>query len=239
MNFRQLLKWLLFGFIFCLIYYWSCSYYPGLFGYHEFHYTQEKYKIELNNINTQRINLKEEYLISKNKSKTLQKASVVFQDQIDLNLFPYWFGTDYDFYGTTLKPGKGEIACGYFVTTLLQDMGFKLDRVGLAKMASEKMIQSLIQEKHIKRYSNKNLSTVLKDINYNGKGIYIIGLDTHTGFLIHDGDDIYFIHASGRYPWQVIEEIAEESEVLHQSLYRVTGQLNKDDRFIKNWLFND
>ncbi len=227
------------GFVFVsIIYYFICQYFPGLPGYHQFHFTPEKYNSELNRINSSRKKLNEEFNLSIDKKKTLQKTAHLFQDELDMNLFPYWFGTDYDFYGKTEIPGKGEIACGYFVTTLLEDMGLKIDREALAKMASEKMIQELVQAKHIKRYSNQPLGKVISDIEFNGKAVYIIGLDTHTGFIIHNGENIYFIHASGRHPWQVIEEEVIDSKVLNKSKYRVTGNLTKDTILLKKWLNN-
>ncbi len=205
-------------------------------GYHEFHYTLKKYDKELVTIQQKRKELSEEYRISWSKEKILDKAAAQFQEGLDMQLFSFWLGTNYDFYGKSESPGKGEIACGYFVTTLLEDMGIDLKREALAQMASEKMIQQLVSPSSIKRFSNQSLNTVLEYIRHQGKGVYVIGLDTHTGFLIHDGNAFYFIHASGRSPWQVVEERAEQSTVLLESKYRVICNLTADKDFIKKWI---
>ena len=168
----------------------------------------------------------------------LHRAGNLFLEELTGTLIPFWIGTDYDFYGQTYIPGKGEIACGYFVTTLLEDMGVPLDRNGLAKMASEQMIKELVAPKHIKRYSNQPLKRVLADIEFEGKGVYIVGLDTHTGFIINNGKEIYFAHASGRNPWAVIEESAEGSIPLEKSKYRVVGNLTQDVNLLQTWLKN-
>ena len=62
---------------------------------------------------------------------------------IDEDIYNYWAGTPWDFYGTTQQPKTGSIACGYFVTNTLTDLGFKIDRVGLAEVRSGDMIKKL------------------------------------------------------------------------------------------------
>lgn len=221
---------------FAAFYYYFCQFFPGLPGYHSFHYTAENYLIEVERINDARLDLSKERSVISSEKDVLHRASHLFLEELIGTLIPYWLGTDYDFYGQTYVPGKGEIACGYFVTTLLEDMGVQLDRNGLAQMASEQMIKELVAPEHIKRYSRQSLKRVLADIEFEGKGVYLIGLDYHTGILINDGNEIYFAHASGRNPWAVIEENAMGSIPLEQSQYRVVGQLTKDAGFLRKWL---
>jgi hypothetical protein len=57
-------------------------------------------------------------------------------------------------------------------------------------------------------------------------GLYIVGLDCHTGFLYNDGNEVYFIHASYATPKIVIKEKAKESGILIASKYRVIGKVN-------------
>ncbi len=49
----------------------------------------------------------------------------------------------WDFYGTTTTPREGKIACGYYVTTVLEQAGFHLQRVLLAQQASAYVVQTL------------------------------------------------------------------------------------------------
>lgn len=228
------IKYILGLILFGIGYYYSCQFRPGLPGYHYFYYTPKKYLGEQEKIKENKAKLIKEWKHDKNTLH--EKAALLFQEDMDSKLVPYWLGTDYDFYGKTYVPGQGEIACGYFVTTLLEDMGVQLKRNRLAQLASEGMIKELVSEKHIKRYSNQSIGRVISDIEFNGKGLYIVGLDTHTGFLLNDGSEVYFIHASGRRPWQVVEEYAESSPALLESNYRVTGCLTCDKNFINNWL---
>ncbi len=135
-----------------------------------------------------------------------------------------WMGTPWDFSGTSQVPRKGSIACGYFVTTTLQQSGMELDRVRLAQAASEQMIVELTDSRTVRRYSNESLRSFLDSLRDQGAGYYIVGLDNHTGFLrVLDGDQIEFVHSGpGR---GVVREAPKDAPELAHSRYRVTGKL--------------
>lgn len=150
-------------------------------------------------------------------------------------IFRHWEGTRWGFNGTSEIPGKGQIACGYFVTTVLRDCGVPLQRVKLAQQASETIIKTLVSEKQIRRYSHISLSKFVNEVKQNGDQVYIVGLDTHVGFLVCEKGQVWFIHSSGSYPWKVTKEVAINSTVLNLSRYRVTGCLTNDDHFMQRW----
>jgi len=139
------------------------------------------------------------------------------------SLFTCWLGTPWDFYGTTEEPNNGKIACGYFVTTLLRDMGIKLNRIKLAQCASEEMIKNVCTKSTIHRSSNESISSFIDKINE--PGLYVVGLDFHTGFILNDGNKKYFIHANYTGNKVVEKEIATESTVLASSKYKVVGKV--------------
>lgn len=142
-------------------------------------------------------------------------------------LYPYWLGTSWDFNGTTQIPGDGNIACGYFVTTLVRDMHFDIPRVELAQCASEEMIKALVEPPKIKRFNGTENELMLSFIKQKGRNLYIVGLDTHTGFILNDGADTWFIHSSGSFPFCVIKEHASKANVLLTSKYKVLGNLSE------------
>ncbi|TND08872.1 MAG: hypothetical protein FD123_1726 [Bacteroidetes bacterium] len=166
-----------------------------------------------------------------------KRAATLMRKGVQENLFNYWEGTRWNFNGTTQTPGKGSIACGYFVTTMLRDMGVPVQRVNYAKMASEKMIKKLVAEKNISRFSNIPLADFVKAIEKKGDQVYVLGLDNHVGFLVCENKQVYFIHSSGRWPWAVVKENARKSIVLSKSKYRVAGCLTADDQFMQRWLY--
>jgi hypothetical protein len=160
----------------------------------------------------------------------------ILREAISERLFTYWKGTRWGFHGTTEVPGKGKIACGYFVTTVLRDCGVPLQRVTLAQQASEKMIRTLVDKKHISTYSKVPLEKFVAEVKLNGNQAYIVGLDTHVGFLVCEQNEVFFVHSSGSYPWAVVKEKALESLVLRQSDYRITGCITADKAFLERWV---
>jgi len=155
------------------------------------------------------------------------------------NIFPYWYGTGWDFYGTSETPGKGKIACGYFVSTVLRDAGLKVQRAKLAQQASENIILSLTTNNHIKRFRQVPINKFVDAVKTSGSGLYVVGLDVHVGFILNTGEDVFFIHSSYGDPYCVVKERAEESQILGSSKYRVLGKLSEDDDLVLKWLKGD
>jgi hypothetical protein len=199
----------------------------------------ESYDAKLKIIAAERLNLADEYKKAASettKKAILERARKVFVASIDKNIFPAWYGTDWDFYGMTEKPGEGKIACGYFVSTVLRDAGGRVNRVTLAQQASENIIKSLTTEPFIRRYRNVSLAKFNAEIEMLGAGLYVVGLDFHVGFLYHDGAEVYFVHSSYVEPSETIREKAASSPVLEATKYRVVGKISDDDALITKWL---
>lgn len=165
------------------------------------------------------------------KSKT-EKAKERVRDQaraavlraIRHDILPAWKGTAWDFYGTTSTPGEGEIACGYYVTTVLRDAGFKVARAKLAQQPSERITTSLVPEEAIWRFRKGDEEGVVETIRKKGDGLYLVGLDNHVGFLDVSGDAVRFCHASYADEADVRCEDPVSSQPF-QSEYHVVGRL--------------
>lgn len=170
------------------------------------------------------------------KGKSTTEIGRTFTNQLTNKIFPYWYGTDWNFNGTSQKPNEGSIACGYFVTTTLRDIGVDINRVKLAQCASEEMIKKLVSEDNIYRFSNKNIQEFEKTLKEKGNGIYVVGLDHHTGFLYLSEEGNYFIHSSGARPFKVVKEKLAESSLLIKSKYRIAGKLSSDKQLLNNWV---
>ncbi len=198
--------------------------------------TDVSYQTKLKLIEAERLKLANLYRNSVNKNDALEKTRTLLISSIDQNIFPYWYGTDWDFYGTTQIPKEGKIACGYFVTTVLRDVGVKLNRVSLAQQASENIIKSLTTESFINRFRNVAIDKFVEEISKLGEGLYIVGLDNHVGFILNDGNKVYFVHSSYVEPSKVIKEIALTSPILSSSKYRIVGKISADDSFLRKWL---
>lgn len=166
----------------------------------------------------------------------IKKLKKQFLAAIDQKVFRYWYGTKWDYNGTTEKPQQGAIACGYFVTTTLRDMGVPLNRVKLAQCASEEMIRSLTTKKNIHHLGGISLVDFEQKLNKLGDGLYIVGLDNHTGYILISEQGNFFIHSSGWFPFKVMKQKVSESDVLAKSKYRVVGKISDDEIFLKKWV---
>lgn len=173
-----------------------------------------------------------DYALQKNRCQQLyydyktkpspEKQTKLISFLID-SLVSCWYGTPWDFNGTTEVPGQGKIACGYFVTTTLRDAGMKINRVKLAQCVEQNLLWDLC--KNFQKFSDKSLEYFVKAIERTGYGLYIVGLDNHTGYIFNDGKEIWFIH-SGVYPPKcALKEKAINSITLKNSRYRVFGRI--------------
>ncbi|HEU4715035.1 MAG TPA: hypothetical protein VFS76_26035 [Pyrinomonadaceae bacterium] len=196
------------------------------------------YKESLARLEAERLRLASRYqhASSTERAAIIAEARTVATRSIYDDLFPAWYGTPWDFNGTSEIPQQGKIACGYFVSTILRDAGLKVKRVRLAQQASENIILSLTTNPFVKRFRRAPIDDFVNAVKQWGPGIYIVGLDIHVGFIVNTGDEVYFIHSSYVEPYAVVKEKAIESKILASSNYRVLGNVFADDLFIQNWL---
>jgi hypothetical protein len=208
-------------------------------GYHALYYTPQKYKKAVENVVHVRNGIRQEYtkaFIDSQREHILKQAGDTLAYEVERKIIPFWYGTGYDFNGHTEIPGKGKIACGYFVTAVLFDAGLPIDRNHLAQVASEEMVKGLVGEEQTQRFQNTNIADFLHEVRKQGDGLYVVGLDTHTGFLLNHHDNVDFIHASARFPSAVIREDALDSPTLSYSKYRVLGKLSDNPILVAQWL---
>jgi hypothetical protein len=173
------------------------------------------------------------YKKTENKEIILNNARQYVVTSIIQNLFPHWYDTPWTFYGKTRTPKKGSIACGYFVTTILTDVGFKIPLEKWAKLASESFIIKLSQ---VKRFSNKSISEIETYLYSQGDGLYLVGLDCHVGFLLVKDKSVKFIHSNYYKPEiGVMSENIYEKNPFADSKYRVIGKLFSSE-MMTNWI---
>lgn len=158
----------------------------------------------------------------------LESARTYLFDRITLDLLPAWYGTPWDFNGTTRTPGEGAIACGYFVNTVLQDAGFRLPRIKWSQMAAEPVTLKLSHE--VKRFRDRPVGEVITYVVDRGNGLYNVGLDNHVGFVVVRAGVARFVH-SNYYHREVgvMSEPLDSANPLADSRYRLLGRLLGDE----------
>jgi hypothetical protein len=147
-----------------------------------------------------------------------------------------WLGTPWDFNGTASEPGGGQIACGYYVATVLKDAGFVVDRYKLAQQPSENILRSFLDKSDCELTVGKPYDSFAAEVERAEPGIYLVGLDTHVAFLVLADRSFRFIHSSGSRPWCVVEEGKNEAGVLQRSNWRMLGNITADPKVLRRWL---
>lgn len=173
------------------------------------------------------------YAASTRKDTVITAARTYLLTAIDAQ-FEHWKGTRWDFNGTTRVPREGTIACGYFVTTVLQDAGFDLPRFTWAQLAAEPMIRKVAPTG--KAFSDRPVSEVEEWLRQQGDGLYAVGLDNHVGFIRVKGGKALFVHSNYyRREVGVMAEPLQGRNPLADSRYRYIGRL-LDDAMLVRWL---
>ncbi|MDJ1468451.1 hypothetical protein QNI19_10435 [Cytophagaceae bacterium DM2B3-1] len=175
------------------------------------------------------------------KKKVLDSAGRYLTNAIVNQLVPHWYGTPWSFEGYTETPKKGEIACGYFVSTVLNHAGLKINRFKMAQQAPDSEIKTLHQQPIGIFFNAESVSafqdsvrTLLKE------GLYIFGLSNHVGFLLHQKGQVYFIHSSGYFPdYKVVIEHASNSPVLYYPQDCRLGEITPNEKLVKQWLLGE
>jgi len=166
------------------------------------------------------------------RNEVLVEASEFFRRALIEQVFPRWYKTKWDFNGISSVPGRGEIACGYFVSTTLRDAGLVLNRYRLAQLYSHDIVKRLASD--VSNY--QSIAEVLSVIRQSPEDLYVVGLDQHVGFLHRQGDEIFFVHSSYGDPQEVLSEKVETSAVFKQSKLYVLGRLGGSKGLVEKWL---
>ena len=170
------------------------------------------------------------------KRAVLERARATVLGALEHELLPAWYGTPWAFGGHTNVPKKGAIACGTFVGTVLAHAGFEVERIPLGRLASEHIALVLTSERNLKRYSDRPVQAVERDLLKWGRGLYMVGLDRHAGLAIVRADGtVRFVHASYYEPMSVVSEPLAGNNPFADSRYRVLAKLLGPD-MMKKWL---
>lgn len=179
--------------------------------------------------------------ISGLERKTVIDSAKIYLNEVILNkIIPHWYGTPWDFDGYSNIPGKGYIACGYLVSTVLKHAGFNINRFKLAQLYSLAIVKTLNLDSTTIDYGCKTVECLKDSVSKNlNDGIYVIGLDNHVGFLLYRKEEVFFIHSNYLVPSEVIIEYGTESQALNSSQLYYLGEITTNDSLIRKWIKNE
>jgi len=121
------------------------------------------------------------------------------------------------------------------VTTCLRDVGYKVQRVKWAQLGSQAMIERLMGPGTTRRYANVPVGEFARSMVRAGDGVYVVGLNSHVGFLLVRDGEVWFCHSSYVPPGRVVIERAEESSPLIGASVRVVGRIVPNDEMTRQW----
>lgn len=171
------------------------------------------------------------------KKATLKKARTLLLNTVADSLLVCWYGTGWDFNGTTTCPRQGNIACGYFVTTVLKQAGFNISRSFLAQQASSVMIRTFCPGDKVKTITNNQTQKLFDHLKSKPDGIFLLGLDNHTGFVIKKNGKLNFVHSNYLDDVdKVVCEPVEKSSIIQSNGFFVAGELLYSDETMIKWM---
>ena len=171
---------------------------------------------------------------------SLDSVKAVFTNHLVDKIIPHWYGTPWSFGGHTAVPNQGEIACGYFISTTLRDMGVKLNRYKLAQKSPIDEAKSISCGAEILNVVQQNPEKAMAEIDaLTREGIYFIGFDkSHVGYLLKRKGELFLIHSNYLYPSKVCMERLEESRAFKSYAKFHLVEISNNDTLIRHWLEN-
>ncbi len=165
----------------------------------------------------------------------LKEVENYFLSAMRDSIFPYWYGTPWDFNGHTDLPREDHVACGYFVSTPLKHIGLNVNRFKLAQQGATNIMKSLCNGRDFFRTTSlEKLDQYLNE--QNKEGLYVIGLSFHVGFISRENGKNYFIHSSYLDPVAVCKEELVHSPAIKSSEDYILGELSMNTTFLKKWV---
>lgn len=151
------------------------------------------------------------------------------------SMYHYWKGTPWEFNGHTDIARKGEIACGYFISTPLKHIGVNVNRYKLAQQAATPIIKSIAKGKDIFRTTSyEKLEAYFN--TQPADGLYVIGLSFHVGFILRENGENYMMHSDYYPPVAVCQKPMATCEAIRDSEEYVVGSLSNNPVFLRKWL---
>lgn len=170
---------------------------------------------------------------AKLQGRPLDEARAYLFTLINEKIPAYWNGTPWDFNGTTRTPNKGQIACGYFITNTLTDLGFQIERIKLAQAASSVLIKATA----VNIFTTSSFDKLKAHIKTQpDKSVFIVGLDFHTGYITYNNGKAYFIHSNYINRAGVMKEEIDKSDALKNNKFFMIGNVSANDDFIRKWV---
>ncbi|WP_298520330.1 hypothetical protein [uncultured Kordia sp.] len=174
-------------------------------------------------------------MLQQNKEKAIDSAGNYLYHKLLNEIVPHWYGTPWDFNGHTDIPNDGEIACGYFVSTTLRHLNFRLNRFKMAQQGGLNEAITLQPKNELKIYRNISQDQLKAKLNkVYTDGLYFVGLSNHVGYVLIKNKELYFLHSS-YYDDKVMIEKAATSPCFQSDIF-VFAEITTNRQLIQKWI---
>lgn len=169
---------------------------------------------------------------------TNDSLSHLFTNLLTEHIIPYWLGTPWSFEGHTSAPGTGEIACGYFVSTTLKDVGFNLNRYTFAQQLPINEAKTLSLGMPLLEITSNSTEEIIASLKDTLKeGIYFIGFDqSHVGYIQKRGNELFLIHSNYIGAEGVVIERIEDSQVFSYYTRIYIAEISRNAALMRKWV---
>lgn len=171
---------------------------------------------------------------------SFDNIKTAFTNQLVDKIIPHWYGTPWSFGGHTAIPNQGKIACGYFISTTLRDMGINLNRYKLAQKSPIDEAKMISCGSVINKVVQESPEKAIEEIDRLTKeGLYFIGFDEgHVGYLLKRDGELFLIHSNYLSPVSVCMETLKESRVFNSFNKFHIVAISHNDTLLQRWLDN-
>jgi len=171
---------------------------------------------------------------------SLDHIKTAFANQLVDKIIPHWYGTPWSFGGHTATPNEGKIACGYFISTTLRDMGVNINRYKLAQKSPINEAKMISCGSVITQVEEETHEKAFEEIDtFTQEGLYFIGFDEgHVGYLLKRDGELLLIHSNYLNPVSVCMETLKESRVFKRFTKFHLVAISHNDGLLQRWLDN-
>ncbi len=200
------------------------------------------YTIDLHQVHNDRTFLLSLHKAAKSDSAreaNLKRAGELVEATLVNKVFHYWYGTPWDFNGHTNTPNKGNVACGYFVSTTLKHIGLQVNRYTLAQQNPQNEALSLSCGDTIFKFQYVAAMNVVDSLSAFTPGLYFVGLSSHVGFVLVRKQTVFFIHSNYVGDGGVAIELAKYSDAFLSSRSFTLARISHNPKLINKWIHSE
>ncbi len=170
------------------------------------------------------------------KQQLLNNSAEFLEGAIGNSLAKHWNGKGFDVAGFKKKHDPRKVWSNYFVASLLEDAGFKLNKYKFAAQPAQKIVLSLCDKQLLANLNS--LESVKAFTDHHGVGVYLLAFDDFLGILHNDGFRKDVIHVAKYQNDRVVRIPLNMAANFTKASNFSVGKLSGNPSILYAWLNN-